>query len=81
MTAQVAQRPSVEWKPGQKRLTSSVVGTRLQTAPRPQRWLIAFLVGLVLAISLLAYGVQLGQPARVYRNASILCLGCIGIEP
>ena len=45
------------------------------------RWLIAFLACLVLATSLLTYGVQLGQPARVYRNASLLCLGCIGIEP
>jgi hypothetical protein len=51
------------------------------TRPSPARWLIATLISLVLAIALLAYGVQLSQPSRVYRNASLLCLSCIGIEP
>jgi hypothetical protein len=49
--------------------------------PSPRLWLAVFLIILLLGLSSTLYGVGAGQPVRVYRNATILCLGCIGLEP
>ncbi|MGE5587368.1 MAG: CD1871A family CXXC motif-containing protein [Clostridia bacterium] len=39
-----------------------------------------FLVSLVASISLITIGVLAGDPARVFANAVVLCLSCIGIQ-
>lgn len=39
-----------------------------------------FLVSLGVSIGLIAIGVLAGDPARVFANAVIVCLSCIGIQ-
>ncbi|MBC7083716.1 MAG: hypothetical protein AB1563_07765 [Bacillota bacterium] len=39
-----------------------------------------FLVSLVVCLLLTAAGILLGDPARVFANAVIVCLSCIGIQ-
>lgn len=39
-----------------------------------------FLVSLAASLLLIGAGVSLGDPARVFANAVIVCLSCIGIQ-
>ncbi|MCR4403578.1 MAG: hypothetical protein NUW12_12585 [Firmicutes bacterium] len=39
-----------------------------------------FLISIGASVGLVALGVLAGDPARVFANAIILCLSCIGIQ-
>ncbi|MGE5593235.1 MAG: CD1871A family CXXC motif-containing protein [Betaproteobacteria bacterium] len=39
-----------------------------------------FLASIALSVTLIAVGLLRGDPARVFANAVVVCLSCIGIQ-